>query len=92
MMLDSANVAALGTNGRIFCLTATPKTIITRVMRGGAGKRPLLAVPNPQQRILDLLTERRSKYQQFPQITTDALTPQDITHKILNLLDLEIGD
>ena len=89
MMLDPANVAALGENGRILCLTATPETILARVLADGVGERPLLAVPDPHQRIQDLLEERREKYQQFPQIITDNLTPQEIAHKIFASLALE---
>ncbi|MCB8945717.1 MAG: shikimate kinase [Ardenticatenaceae bacterium] len=92
MMLDPANVAVLGGNGRIYCLTASPETILARVMRDGVVERPLLAVPNPRQRILDLLTERREKYAQFRQIPTDNCTPQEVAQNILNLLDKETGD
>ena len=86
MMLHAANVAALGQNGRIFCLTATPETILARVTGDGVAERPLLAVPNPQQRILDLLGQRREKYQQFPQIATDNREPQDVAQQIIELL------
>ena len=93
MMLHMANVAALAGNGRIICLTATPETVMARVMGDGVAERPLLAVPNPQQRIRDLLDERRPKYQQFSQIATDDVAPQVVAQQIIELLEeQEIGD
>lgn len=85
MMLDDANSAALGATGQIFCLTATPEEIMTRVLADeGGDKRPLLQSPDPQQRILDLLTERQAKYGQFTQISTSGKTPEAIAQSILN--------
>ncbi len=84
MMLDPENVAALQGNGRIICLTATPENILARVQHGEKlRERPLLNVPNPLQRIIDLLQERREQYQQFPQINTDGKTPHEVAQTIL---------
>lgn len=84
MMLDRVNAAALGKNGRIFCLTATPEEILARVLGDEKGmERPLLQVPNPAQRIQELLQARRLLYEQFPQIITSGKTPDDIAQEIL---------
>lgn len=85
MMLDAANSDALDATGQIFCLTATPEEILARVLGDEKDmKRPLLQTPDPQQRILDLLTERRDIYGQFPQISTSGRTPEAIAQSILN--------
>ena len=71
---------------------------MARVTGDGVAERPLLAVPDPQQRIRDLLNERRPKYQQFPQIATDNVAPQVVAQQIMEparrVRDwrLEIGD
>jgi shikimate kinase len=85
LMLDEANAAALGANGRVFCLTAAPETILTR-LHNDNGRRPLLDVPNPAQQIERLLKERREKYGRFTQITTDDKAPAQIAAEILQMM------
>ena len=59
MMLDPRNVASLSRNGRIFCLVATPDAIFDRIAGDPSQiERPLLSVPDPRQRIVELLAER----------------------------------
>ncbi|MEJ2746484.1 MAG: shikimate kinase, partial [Anaerolineae bacterium] len=58
LMLDEGNAAALGENGRVFCLTAIPETILARLQNDG-GRRPLLDVPEPARQIARVLAERR---------------------------------
>ena len=86
MMLDPANVATLGRNGRVFCLTATPEDILARISQDGLQERPLLTGPNPRQRIAELLQERQVKYQQFPQIMTSGKTPAAVAQHLVELL------
>ncbi|MCB8926132.1 MAG: shikimate kinase [Ardenticatenaceae bacterium] len=81
LMLDEANAAALSATGRVFCLTAVPETILVRVQ--GNAKRPLLNVPNPAQRIAELLAERREGYGRFPQISTDGKTAVQVVDEIV---------
>jgi shikimate kinase len=82
MLLDARNAAILGATGRIFCLTATPQTILNRVAVA-EGERPLLAGPDPASRIAALLAERAAAYDQFTQIATDGRSPADIAAEII---------
>ena len=77
LMLDAHNAALLGREARVFCLTAEPEELLRRVRRGGA-KRPLLDVPDPLDRITELLAQRREGYGQFEQVATDGLTPSQV--------------
>ena len=92
MMLDPANVAALGQNGRIFCLVATPETTLERVMSDASRiERPLLAVKDPLQRIVDLLAERAAGYRQFTQVDTDGKAPEVVAEELVTLVQTEPG-
>lgn len=84
LMLDPDNVVALGRNGRIFCLVATPEEILTRVKNDGL--RPLLAGSNPAVRIAALLQEREEKYRRFPQVITSGKTPQQVADTLLSCI------
>jgi len=79
LMLDPAN-ATLLSNAHIFCLTASVETILSRV--DDDGKRPLLNVADPAQRIRHLLAEREAGYGRFPQIKTDHKTAAQISKEI----------
>jgi shikimate kinase len=86
MLLDQVNVDALGSDGLIVCLVATPSEIFARVTsEAGWTERPLLRLPDPRQRIIDLLAERAAGYAQFPQITTDGASPAEIADRIIEL-------
>ena len=75
LMLDPQNVANLSRNGRVFCLVATPDEIFDRVTHDPSPtERPLLSVPDPRQRIVELLAERSPDYRRFAQLTTDAVS------------------
>jgi 3-dehydroquinate synthase len=83
MMLDPANVRALSANGRVFCLVATPEEVYERVANDPARiERPLLQVPDPHQRIVELMSERDPEYRRFPQLVTDAMTPEDVARDL----------
>jgi len=86
LMLDPENAIALSRNSRVLCLVATPDEILTRVTDDTAHKRPLLSVPNPKERIVELLQERKDKYLRFPQIVTDEKKPQDIASGIVEFV------
>ncbi len=87
LMLDPENVNALSHNSRVLCLVATPDEILTRVLDDQGHKRPLLSVPNPKQRIVDLLQERNNKYRRFPQIVTDDKKPTDIAKGLVEFIN-----
>lgn len=71
MMLDPANRAVLGGSGRVFCLTAEPGEILSRVEGQDGPPRPLLSGGAPSARIEELLAERVEAYSHFEQVTTD---------------------
>ena len=62
LMLDPGNAAALSSTGRVFCLVATPEEILERVTKDTATERPLLTVPNPMERIVELMQQRQEDY------------------------------
>lgn len=86
MMLDPANVEALGSTGVIVCLTASPKEICRRVVADGLQLRPLLTGPDPEGTICKLLEARKAGYGQFPQVMTDGKTPEMIAEEVLSLV------
>lgn len=89
MMLDPVNADALDKNGHVFCLVATPQEILARLTNDTEHPRPLLAGPNPAERIVELLKEREKGYGRFLQINTGRRQPQAIAQEILNLIQGE---
>ena len=85
LMLDEVNGELLSKTGFAFCLSALPETIIKRLATDGT-RRPLLEVPNPVDRIMDLLERRAEQYGRFPQIRTDNKSPQEICDEIMSRL------
>jgi len=85
MMLDPANGAVFRPTCDIFCLTAPAEEILRRVLADEGQARPLLNVPDPRGRILELLTARAEKYGQYTQIDTMGKTPEQIADEIVGL-------
>lgn len=85
LMLDPGNAAALSRTGRVFCLVATPEEILDRVTRDTTHERPLLAVPDPMERIVELMQQRQEDYGQFPQMVTSEKTPDAVTNNLIGL-------
>jgi shikimate kinase len=85
LMLAAENARALAAS-HIFCLTASPAEILTRVMADGAALRPLLAGDDPEPKIRRLLAEREAGYACFPAIDTSGKTPTAIADEILALV------
>jgi shikimate kinase len=84
MLLDPVIAETLGADARVFCLVASPDTIMARVLDGPA--RPLLAGPDPRARIASLLAERAAGYAVFEQVSTDAVTAADVAHELFDRL------
>lgn len=84
-MLDPANAAVFRANSLVFCLTAPAEEILKR-LKGDINQRPLLAGPNPDQKIVQLLADRAEAYGRFPQINTQNQTPADIVQQIMALI------
>ncbi|MCB8941947.1 MAG: 3-dehydroquinate synthase [Ardenticatenaceae bacterium] len=81
LMLDEENAVALEASGLVFCLTAAPQTILSRIKDDD--QRPLLNVPNPAERIAQLLEIRRELYGRFPQISTEGKTAEQVAEEIV---------
>lgn len=86
MMLDPANVKLLNLNGQVFSLIATADEILERLLKDTVNERPLLAVPDPRTKILELLEERKLGYNQFETVSTSGKEITEITDNILELL------
>ena len=84
MMLDPVIAESLGAGARVFCLVASPHTILARVLNGP--DRPLLAGPDPRARIAELLAARAAGYATFEQVSTDGLTAADVAYELLDRL------
>ncbi len=78
------NVALVQPKTTIICLSAEAGTIYDRIKDNT--NRPLLAVANPTRRITELLTARRTLYNQFPQIDTTGKSPAAIVEEIMPLV------
>lgn len=86
MMLDPENVTLLTQTGRVFCLTATADEIFNRLQQDTVHTRPLLAVPEPKTKIIELLEERKRGYQRFQKVSTSGKEPSEVAQEIRVLL------
>jgi len=84
-MLDPENAAALREGNRIFCLVAELDVVMGRVMRR-RNTRPLLAGPNPRERVEKLMQERADGYSAFEAVITDERPPRLVVEDILSRL------
>jgi len=84
LMLDPENAAALGRDGRVFCLRATPEEIVARVASDAGVERPLLQGGDPIERIVELMRQREEEYTIFPQIQTSGKTPEAVARCLLD--------
>ncbi len=88
-MLDPTTCNVLGTAADTFCLTASPETLLERVVGDGREhKRPLLDTADPRRTILDLLAERAPLYERFPQVSTDEASPDQVAADLATLARL----
>jgi shikimate kinase len=84
--LRPENMAELEKTGRVFCLTASPETVLDR-LRAEPATRPLLQGDEPLRRIRDLLGERSAVYARCAhRVATDGKTPAQVADEILKLL------
>lgn len=83
MLLADSVAQRLGSTGRIFCLVASPETILARVQADRLGERPLLDVDDPARRIAQLLGERATRYGAFEQIDTEGRAVPEIVADVL---------
>lgn len=84
MLVSERNAEIMQEAADIFCLTASPREILSRVKL--SGNRPLLDTPKPLERIKELLAEREAAYGRFTQIKTSLKKPQRIAKEIVKAL------
>ncbi len=83
-VIDERNIEAIKTGGVIVCLTATPDAVMKRV--GNSAGRPLLNVPDPMSRIIELMAAREQFYRKADfTIDTTAMTPKDVAEEIIRI-------
>lgn len=85
MLLDRDNVRAVSAHGRIFCLRVDPDVLVGRLIDSPT-PRPLLATPNPEQRIRDLLAERQLGYSRFTQVEASDGSPDALASRLAELV------
>ncbi len=83
-VIDPANAARLLRGGLLVCLTARPEVILSRVRR--ETHRPLLEKGDKGRRILELLEQRRARYEALPcRVDTSDLAPEKVADRILQI-------
>jgi len=85
MIIDEDNYRRLRQLGPIICLQASPEVILERA--GRKKNRPLLAVPNPLEKIRALLAIRKEAYARADLcLDTSQKTPEEVVSAILGYL------
>ena len=77
-------------SGTVFCLTALPETIHSRITRGSPNSavRPMLGDSDPLERISQLLNERADSYARAHHtVPTDDRTPEQVAEHVLQIFD-----
>ena len=83
MMLDPVIAESLGAGARVFCLVASPDTIVARVLNGP--DRPLLAGPDPQLASPNC-SPRCGRLRHLRASLHDGLTAADVAYELLDRL------
>jgi len=84
------NLASLRTHALIVCLWASPEVILERV--GRQSHRPLLQVPNPDERVRELLAEREPVYRQADVLVNTGTRPlREVAHQVAHHFQLSLG-
>ena len=84
IVIDRENIKIMKETGLMVCLTAKPQVILKRTQ--GATHRPLLNVPNPEEKIALLLKMRAPFYAlAHKTIDTSRLKAEEVAKKIYRL-------
>jgi len=85
VVIREENVSHLKKNGILVCLKATPEVILERTKH--VSHRPLLNVPNPKEKIQELLNKREPYYTRADYLVdTSNLSIKEVTEEILNII------
>jgi shikimate kinase len=83
LVVNPENLASLKEHAVVICLWASPETIWARVKN--QNHRPLLADPEPLEKIRSLLHERAPFYKQADVLlTTDLRSTRDVAQQVLH--------
>ncbi len=81
-LLDPANREALSRSGVLICLNARPDALLARLE--GDQMRPLLAQGDREQRVKELLAQRKRYYDEIPhQLDTSELSPEAVAECVI---------
>ncbi len=82
IVLDKDNIELMKKSGIMICLTASPEVILERTKRHS--HRPLLNVPDPKAKIIELLEARKQFYDQANYVVdTSDFKVEEVVIKIL---------
>lgn len=86
---NSANIKLLKDAGKVVYLTASPETILSRVV--GRDNRPLLRDHMSVEGIEELLVPRLPFYEKAMDIgvSTDKFSPEEVANRIIAVLDIK---
>jgi shikimate kinase len=83
-VIDERNIEAMKQGGALVCLSATPDDIMKRV--GKSGNRPLLQVPDPMAKIIELMSKREPFYRKADvTVDTSMKTPEEVAAEVIRL-------
>jgi shikimate kinase len=83
-VIDERNIEAMKQGGALVCLSATPDDIMKRV--GKSGNRPLLQVPDPMAKIMELMSKREPFYRKADvTVDTTMKTPEEVAAEVIRL-------
>ena len=86
-LVDPRNRAAFR-DAIVICLEASPAEILARL--GHSQPRPLLATPNPQARIAELLAARRAAYAEIERhVDTSGKSIEQIVQEIVDMVHVK---
>jgi shikimate kinase len=81
--LNEANLVSLKTHALVICLWASPETVYERVRE--ADHRPLLAEPDPMEKIRELLAVREPHYRQADVlVSTEMRSVRDVAIQVIH--------
>jgi shikimate kinase/3-dehydroquinate synthase len=86
-LVNADSRAVMMRGGNVVCLSAAPEEILRRV--GDDDDRPLLDVPDPRARVVELLEARRVAYQAIPwQIDTTGPSVKEVAEQVIELASI----
>lgn len=89
-LVDAANRELMTRTSLVVCLSAAVSAIEERI--GEDANRPMLATPDRQQRIVDLLTRRAAAYAEIPyRIDTTGRSVQEVAAEVISLAERGLG-